>query len=43
MQILGVPAGRQVGAAIRFLQNLRVERGELSREDAIAALQFWAE
>lgn len=41
MQILGIPSGRQVGAAIRFLQNLRVERGELAREDAITALRSW--
>ncbi len=41
MQILGLPPGRQVGAAIRFLQNLHVERGDLSREDAVAALRSW--
>ncbi|WP_306212428.1 hypothetical protein [Actinoplanes sp. RD1] len=41
MEVLGIPPGRQVGAAIRFLQNLHVERGELSRADAIAALRSW--
>ncbi|MFI5845896.1 hypothetical protein ACIA8K_39955 [Catenuloplanes sp. NPDC051500] len=41
MRILGLPPGRQVGAALRFLQNLLVERGELSREAAIAALRSW--
>jgi hypothetical protein len=41
MQILGIPSGRQVGAAIRFLQNLHAGRGDLSREDAVAALRSW--
>ncbi|GLY07824.1 hypothetical protein [Actinoplanes sp. NBRC 101535] len=41
MRILGIPPGREVGAAIRFLQNLHVERGGLSPEDAATALRSW--
>ncbi|MBL7262294.1 hypothetical protein [Paractinoplanes lichenicola] len=39
MRILDIPAGPQVGAAIRFLRSLVAERGELSRTDAVAALR----
>ncbi|MDP9794384.1 hypothetical protein J2S43_002896 [Catenuloplanes nepalensis] len=41
MRILGIPAGRQVGAAIRFLQDLHLAHADLSRDDAIAALHAW--
>lgn len=41
MAILGVPAGPQVGEAWRYLKELRLERGPLPREDAIAELQAW--
>ncbi|GAA1581562.1 hypothetical protein [Actinoplanes couchii] len=41
MRILGIPAGQQVGVAVRHLQNLRLERGALSREEAVAALKNW--
>ncbi|MDX3520182.1 hypothetical protein [Streptomyces scabiei] len=40
--LLGVPQGRTVGAAIRVLQQLHLDRGPLSREDAEAALSAWA-
>ena len=35
MEILGVPAGPQIGEAWRYLKELRLERGPLSREEAI--------
>lgn len=41
MELLGVPAGPQVGQAWTFLKDLRLERGPLSREDATAALLEW--
>ncbi|MDW8478066.1 MULTISPECIES: hypothetical protein [Streptomyces] len=40
--LLGVPQGRTVGAAIRVLQQLHLERGPLSREEAEVALVAWA-
>ncbi len=41
MEILGIPAGPQVGQAWRFLKDLRLDRGPLSREEAIAELVKW--
>lgn len=41
MATLEIPASRQVGIAIRFLQNLQIERGSLSREEAVSALHSW--
>ncbi|GAB3695767.1 CCA tRNA nucleotidyltransferase [Corynebacterium nasicanis] len=43
MQILGVPAGPVVGRAWAFLKELRLERGPLEREAAIAELRAWWE
>lgn len=40
--LLGIPQGRMVGAAIRHLQQLHLERGPSSREEAEAALRTWA-
>ncbi|MFF3558090.1 hypothetical protein ACFYXL_32300 [Streptomyces tsukubensis] len=40
--LLGIPRGRTVGAAVRVLQELHLERGPLSREEAEAALRAWA-
>ena len=42
MQLLGLPPGPQVGAALKHLLALRMEHGPLSREDAEAALFGWA-
>ncbi|MFJ8941522.1 hypothetical protein ACIRL0_38420 [Streptomyces sp. NPDC102365] len=36
---LGVPQGRMIGAAIRHLQQLHIDRGPQSREEAEAALR----
>ncbi len=42
MELLGVPPGPLVGNAWRYLKDLRLERGPLSREEAEAELQRWA-
>ena len=41
MEILGIGPGREVGAAYRFLLDLRLERGPLDDETAKAALLEW--
>ncbi|MDI3313259.1 MAG: CCA tRNA nucleotidyltransferase [Mycobacterium sp.] len=41
MEILGIPPGPQVGEAWRYLKELRLDRGPLSREEATAELLAW--
>lgn len=41
MEILGIPAGREVGEAYKFLLELRLDNGPMSYEDAKAALLEW--
>ena len=41
MEILGIPEGRDVGAAYRFLLELRLDEGPHSYDDAKAALLAW--
>ncbi len=41
MAVLGVPPGRVVGEAQAFLRDLRIERGAIGREAAVAALRAW--
>jgi poly(A) polymerase len=41
MEILGIGPGREVGAAYRFLLDLRLERGPMSYDDAADALRAW--
>ncbi|ORW09482.1 CCA tRNA nucleotidyltransferase [Mycolicibacter longobardus] len=41
MELLGIPAGPQVGRAWSYLKELRLERGPLSREEATAELLAW--
>jgi poly(A) polymerase len=41
MELLGVPPGPLVGAAWRFLKELRLDRGPLPREEAEAELRAW--
>ncbi|GCD93014.1 hypothetical protein [Embleya hyalina] len=42
MALLGLPPGPPIGAATRHLQDLHLERGPLSREEAVARLRTWA-
>jgi poly(A) polymerase len=42
MEILGIPAGPQVGAAYRHLLELRLDHGPMSYEQARDALLEWA-
>lgn len=41
MEILGIPAGRDVGEAYKFLLELRLDNGPMEFEDAKAALLEW--
>jgi poly(A) polymerase len=41
MEILGVPAGPQVGEAWRYLKELRLDRGPLDKDEATAELLKW--
>ncbi|MDK3255157.1 CCA tRNA nucleotidyltransferase [Blastococcus capsensis] len=41
MELLGLPPGPEVGAAWRFLKDLRLERGPLDRDEAETALREW--
>jgi poly(A) polymerase len=41
MALLDIPPGPQVGQAWRYLKELRLERGPLSREQATAELLAW--
>ncbi|HJQ45869.1 MAG TPA: CCA tRNA nucleotidyltransferase [Amycolatopsis sp.] len=43
MKILGLPPGPLVGEAWRHLKELRLDRGPLSHDDAVAELHRWAE
>ena len=42
MELLGVPPGPVVGEAWRYLKNLRLDRGPLTRDEAEAELFRWA-
>ncbi len=42
MDLLGLPPGPLVGQAWRFLKELRLDRGPLDHDEAIAALYQWA-
>ena len=41
MRLLDIPPGPQVGEAWNFLKELRLDRGPLSHEDAVAELLAW--
>jgi poly(A) polymerase len=41
MELLGLEPGPEVGAAWRYLKDLRLERGPLDRDEAEAALRAW--
>ena len=42
MELLGIPPGPLVGQAWRYLKELRLERGPLDHDEAVAELQRWA-
>jgi poly(A) polymerase len=42
MELLGLPPGPLVGEAWRYLKELRLERGPLDHEEAVAELLAWA-
>lgn len=42
MALLGVPAGPAIGQAVGHLEDLRLERGPLSAEEAAQELRRWA-
>ncbi len=41
MEVLDIGPGREVGAAYRFLLDLRMENGPMSHDDAAEALRAW--
>ena len=41
MQVLGIPPGRLVGQAYKYLLELRMQRGPLGRDAAIEELRRW--
>ena len=41
MELLGVPAGPAVGAALDFLMDIRLEEGLLGEETVIVRLREW--
>ena len=41
MKLLGIPAGPEVGQAWRYLKELRMDRGPLDHDEAVAELQKW--
>jgi poly(A) polymerase len=41
MSLLGIPAGPQVGEAWKYLKELRLDRGPLSHDEAVAELLAW--
>jgi poly(A) polymerase len=41
MELLDIPAGPQVGEAWRYLKDLRMERGPLEHDEAVAELLAW--
>ncbi|MBW0012425.1 CCA tRNA nucleotidyltransferase [Mycobacterium sp.] len=41
MELLNIPAGPEVGEAWRYLKELRLDRGPLTREEATAELLSW--
>ena len=41
MAILDLPPGPEVGKAWAFLKELRLDRGPMEREEAVAELKAW--
>ncbi len=43
MEHLGIPPGPEVGRAWEYLLEIRLEEGEIGREEALSRLESWAE
>jgi poly(A) polymerase len=43
MEFLGIPPGPQVGKALAFLMEIRLDEGEIDKDDARARLRAWAD
>jgi poly(A) polymerase len=43
MELLEIPPGPMVGKAWRYLKELRLERGPMAYDEAVAALREWAQ
>ena len=41
MAILGIAPGPSVGKAWSYMKNLRLDRGPLDHDEAVAALKEW--
>jgi poly(A) polymerase len=42
MEILGVQPGPEVGEALAYLMELRIERGPIPEDEAVELLRAWA-
>ena len=43
MEFLGIPPGPQVGEALEYLLELRLDHGPISEEEAYKRLAEWAQ
>ena len=43
MEHLGLAPGAQVGEALAYLMEIRLERGPVSQDEAFALLDAWAQ
>ena len=42
MEILDLPPGPEIGEALSYLMELRLERGPVAEDEAIELLRAWA-
>ncbi len=42
MEVLGLSPGPEIGEALAFLMELRLERGPVPQDEAIELLRAWA-
>ena len=43
MEVLGLQPGPEIGEALAYLMDVRLERGPISESEAIELLRAWAE